>query len=885
MAAPRYICIHGHFYQPPRENPWLEAVEVQDSAAPDHDWNERITRQCYGPNARSRLVDGQGRIINLKNNYAAMSFNFGPTLLAWMEEHAPDVQAGIVAADRESRERRHGHGNALAQVYNHIIMPLAGKRDQQTQVTWGLADFRRRFGREAEGMWLAETAADTASLEALAAAGLRFTVLAPRQARRWRKIGETAWTETPGGIDPSRAYVRKLPSGKSIALFFYDGNISQQVAFERLLDSGEKFLARLMSGFDDRRTHAQLMHIATDGESYGHHHAFGDMALAYVLDRLAADPNIRLTNYGEFLELHPPEWEVEIHEDSSWSCAHGVERWRSDCGCRTRGDWHQRWRQPLRESFNWLKGELDALFAREGGKLFRDPWAAREGYIQVILDRSRDNIRAFFQQHLRNGVSDEAIRNGLWLLECQRHGLLMFTSCGWFFDEMSGLETTQCLRYAARAVQLARHFGAELEDALVGRLEAAPSNLPQYRNGRFVWQQCVQPTRIDLPRVLSHQAMSSIYLAEERREHVYAYELETLDQEVRERGQTHVAVGRLRVHSRLTWNEAETSFVVLHYGGLDFHTVLRAADSAEAYAAFKKRLLDTYRAGSLADVTALVAREFEGEVHRLDDLFAEEQRRIVGIVMQDRFEDYERVFRRLAMQDDDVLTRLVRLQVPVPKPLEAVASAYLALELRREIGHVAMGNDLDRFRSLCDRAKAWGYRPDQQQLAKTVAAGLEEALSPLRQEAPLVPAEAAPVSVTVSPAPAPAVLSPAPTAQPPVQPPAAVPATAATQLTVVAPVAPRAVAGVTDVSEPEGVTEVSPTAAEGELAQIVERVGRLLEAAELLELPLDLWRAQNLLLDGYVRQDPQSSRPAAREQFARLAEMLRIDPALLGWRP
>ena len=324
MHPPRYICIHGHFYQPPRENPWLDMVEVQDSAAPDHDWNERITRECYAPNTRSRLLDVQGRIINLSNNYAWISFNFGPTLLSWLERSAPEVLERIVEADRISRERRDGHGNALAQVYNHVIMPLASAHDRRTQVLWGIADFRHRFGRDPEGMWLAETAVDVASLEALAEEGLCFTILAPHQAKRWRKAGAQEWVEIPGGVDPSRAYTIRLPSGRSLALFFYDGFISRQVAFERLLDNGEVFLDRLLRGFDDRREHAQLMHIATDGESYGHHHAHGDMALAYVLHRLAQHPEIRLTNYGEFLELHPPQWEVEIHEKTAWSCATGL---------------------------------------------------------------------------------------------------------------------------------------------------------------------------------------------------------------------------------------------------------------------------------------------------------------------------------------------------------------------------------------------------------------------------------------------------------------------------------------------------------------------------------------------------------------------------------
>ncbi len=345
MDHPRYICIHGHFYQPPRENPWLDVVEVEDSAAPYHDWNERITRECYAPNTRARLLDGAGQIRQLLNNYAWISFNFGPTLLSWMAEHAPDVYCEIVDADRLSRARRGGHGNALAQNYNHLIMPLASKRDKQTQVAWGIADFRHRFEREPEGMWLAETAVDIESLEVLAEAGIHFTILAPRQARRWRPLGTRPWQDE-GGVDPSRAYVCRLPSGRSIALFFLDAIVSHRVAFERLLDDGERFLACLLQGFDPAREHAQLMHIATDGESYGHHHAHGDMALAYALERLAADPEIRLTNYGEFLELHPPEWEVEIHNNSSWSCVHGVERWRSDCGCRMRGEWDQRWRAP-----------------------------------------------------------------------------------------------------------------------------------------------------------------------------------------------------------------------------------------------------------------------------------------------------------------------------------------------------------------------------------------------------------------------------------------------------------------------------------------------------------------------------------------------------------
>jgi alpha-amylase/alpha-mannosidase (GH57 family) len=731
MDHPRYICVHGHFYQPPRENPWLDVVEVEDSAAPYHDWNERITRECYAPNTRARLLDGAGQIGQLLNNYAWISFNFGPTLLSWMAERAPDVYREIVEADRLSQARRGGHGNALAQNYNHLIMPLASKRDKQTQVAWGIADFRHRFLRMPEGMWLAETAVDIETLEALAEAGIRFTILAPRQARRWRRLGTKPWQDE-AGIDPSRAYFCRLPSGRSIALFFLDAIVSHRVAFERLLDDGERFLACLLQGFDPAREHAQLMHIATDGESYGHHHSHGDMALAYALERLAADPEIRLTNYGEFLELHPPEWEVEIHDNSSWSCVHGVERWRSDCGCRMRGEWDQRWRAPLRQALDHLKDKLDHLFGTRGREYFLDPWTARDGYIHVILNRDcEDAIPKFLAAYGHPDLEPAQFPDSLRLLELQLDGLLMFTSCGWFHDEMSGIETVQCLRYAARAINLAKFFNRDLEEGFLTALEPAPSNLARYRNGRGVWEQLVKPGVVDLERVLAHQAISSIYSADRgpARERIYSFAVETLSQEVRSRGgNSHVAAGRLRVRSRRTWNQAEGRFVVIHFGGLDFHAVVsqESEPDAVAFDAFITRLLATYRSGSLADVTNLVAQEFPGHVHRLDDLFRDEQRRIIGIVLRDRFADYERVFERLANQDAELLNRLGQLNYPIPKPMRETAAAYLDRHLETEITRLARGDlvALESLEEFAERGRAWGYRPE----SEVVDRGFSESL-------------------------------------------------------------------------------------------------------------------------------------------------------------
>ena len=460
----KFICVHGHFYQPPRENPWLEAVELQDSASPYHDWNERITAECYAPNAHSRCLGAGNRIERIVNNYSRISFNFGPTLLSWMREKAPDILAAIQEADKESQRRFSGHGSAIAQCYSHPIMPLANARDKQTQVAWGIRDFEARFHRSPEGMWLPECAADLESLEALAQFGIQFTILSPFQASRVRPLGEADWQDVNGGkVDPSRAYRVQLPSGRSIAVFFYDAPVAQAVAFEHLLTDGGRFAERLAGAANDNRTWDQLLHIATDGESYGHHVRFGDMALGYALKTIESNPDVRLTVYGEFLEAHPPTHEVELHQPSSWSCPHGVDRWRHDCGCNSGGHdgWNQSWREPLRNAMDWLRDKLAPRYESRAGLFFKDPWATRDEYINVILDRSPENIARFFNRHATRELTNEEQIAALRMLEAQRHAMLMYTSCGWFFDELSGLETVQVIQYAARAVQLARDLWNE----------------------------------------------------------------------------------------------------------------------------------------------------------------------------------------------------------------------------------------------------------------------------------------------------------------------------------------------------------------------------------------------------------------------------------------
>jgi alpha-amylase/alpha-mannosidase (GH57 family) len=494
----RYICIHGHFYQPPRENPWLERIEWQDSAYPYHDWNERITSECYLPNASSRLLDGEGYISRIVNNYARMSFNFGPTLLAWVESNAPDVYRAIIAADRQSQATYSGHGSALAQVYNHMILPLANHRDRYTQVSWGISDFEHRYGRRPEGMWLAETAVDLETLDVLAELGIKFTILAPHQAGRVRRLGASTWKNVGGGIDTTQAYLVNLPSGRRVSLFFYDKTIAGEVSFGDLLKNGDNFTDRLIGAFSDKSRHPQLVHIATDGETYGHHHRFGDMALAYALDHIEANHLARLTVYGEFLEKYPPAYEVEIVEKTSWSCGHGIDRWWSDCGDATGSgnhpDWNQKWRTPLRNAFDWLRDTLAPHYEVKARRFLKDPWASRDGYIDVVLDPSPDSIKRFFTKYASREINEDERVTVLKLLELQRHAMLMYTSDGWYFDELSRPEPVQVMQYAGRVVQLTRElFGIDLEEGLLKILEQAKSNIPEQGDGRRIYNSLVRP--------------------------------------------------------------------------------------------------------------------------------------------------------------------------------------------------------------------------------------------------------------------------------------------------------------------------------------------------------------------------------------------------------
>lgn len=502
------LCLHGHLYQPPREHPWLGVVEPEPSAAPFRDWNARIAAECYTPLGAARVLDAHGRLASVVNTYAWTSFDLGPTLGAWLAAGAPAALEALRAGDAAGRART-GHGNAWAQAYAHPILPLSARRDVRTQVLWGQRDFAHRFGRPPEGMWLPEMAVDLPSLEALAEAGIGLTMLSPHQARRVRRVGAEAWTEvTPASLDTRRLYRCALPSGRAVDIVFRDATLSHDVAFEGLLGDGARLAARLRAAAEAAGERG-VVTVAVDAETYGHHHRFGEMALAFALRVLVAEGRVELANPAAVRARQPPEDEVEVIAATSWSCPHGVERWRADCGCRVGAEagGSQAWRAPLRRAIDWLRDELAHVYETQGGEVLRDPWGARDRYIECVLapERTGEFVAAEAARPLSSAARVHARR----ALELARHALLMQASCGWFFDELAGIEPVLVLRHAARALELAERLGARLEDGFVAHLEPARSNLAGGEDGANLYRRgargaAATPARVAATGALLH---------------------------------------------------------------------------------------------------------------------------------------------------------------------------------------------------------------------------------------------------------------------------------------------------------------------------------------------------------------------------------------------
>ena len=680
-----FLTIHGHFYQPPRENPWLEAIELQDSATPNHDWNERVCAQCYTPNSVSRIVDSRNKILDIVNNYAHMSFNFGPTLLSWMEEYAPLTYERIIKADIDSISEHNGHGNAIAQVYNHMIMPLANERDKQTQIIWGIKDFEYRFGRKPEGMWLAETAADDATLKALADNGIKFTILSPYQALRVKKSTDKDWQDVSwGNIDPARSYkyIIKSDPSKSINLFFYDGAISRSVAFDELLTDGNKFIKRLKDGISNTRNYPQLVHIATDGESYGHHTKFGDMALSYVLEIKAKSEGFMLTNYSEYLANYPSDYIADIKEPSSWSCFHGVGRWKEDCGCSTGGQpgWNQKWRKPLRNALDFLRDKLAVLFENEGAKYFNDdPWNVRNKYIDVVLDRSYSTIKAFQKANFKPELSDTERVRGMELLEMQRHTMLMYTSCGWFFSEISGIETVQIIKYAARAMQLAQNFTDEdIETPFLNILDEAKSNIKEYGTGKDIYNRFIRPSVVTMKEIAALWAISSLYEEFEDEEDVYCYRVTRKNYHTVEKGNTNLVVGNIEIVSKITMQKANLVFALMQYADGDFHCAMKEFSSNEEYNELKNHLIKTFVLYPQTEIIRALDETFGKEYFTLKDIFIEERKKILQILIQDQLKKFGSAYEEMYNQGKSSIYHMQSLGLEIPKEFKISAGYTLS---------------------------------------------------------------------------------------------------------------------------------------------------------------------------------------------------------------
>ena len=664
---------------------------------PYHDWNQRILFECYRPNSCARIVAPSGKIVRILNNYEWINFNFGPTLIDWLHVRAPVVYQRIIQADGTSRQRW-GHGNAIAQVYNHMIMPLADKRDRNTQIYWGKINFLYHFGRAPQGMWLAETAINNDTVQDLIEHGIGYTILAPHQAQRIRCFGSKTWSSVSEvGLDVSQPYriFAKGPHGEKITdkwldVFFYHGDLAHEISFNSILTNSKLFCDAFGKRITASSSHIPLIHAATDGEVYGHHRKFGDLTLAHALDRGLADAGFELTNYAAYLNRFPPTSEVELNngadgEGTSWSCAHGVGRWKENCGCQTGGkpDWNQLWRTPLREALDNLRDRLRVIFEIEGGKYFINPWRARDKYIHVIMNRSREASNRFFEQEGVHGLSESHKLSALKLMEMQRHAMLMYTSCAWFFSDISGIETVQVLQYAHRAIELARDFSKEdIEIPFISTLEKAKSNIRRENNGKSIFLRHVKPSIITFEKVVHHAAVSSLLMRNPDNSGMFRhYTIQTLNHEQRIVAGRILAMGRVRIRSHIIPKEKTFIFALLVYRDRRLRTSVRIDNDETSYLRLVKKLFAGLKRMPLK-IDDVINHHFVGPHFSFEDFCLDYKRMILEYFIKNGMDDYaasgEGVFHDVC----HAVGLLEKEGLAPPEGLEKIA--YLTLNRRFE---------------------------------------------------------------------------------------------------------------------------------------------------------------------------------------------------------
>ncbi|MBD3178134.1 MAG: DUF3536 domain-containing protein [Candidatus Latescibacteria bacterium] len=690
------VIIHGHFYQPPRENPWTGRIEAQESAQPFHDWNDRITTECYLPNSCSRLLDGGGGILGLVNNYRGISFNFGPTILRWLEKHYPGLVEVIVRADAESKEQNSGHGNAIAQVYNHIIMPLASERDQRTQIEWGLADFRRVFGRDSEGIWLAETAVNDLTVDILVDYGVRFIILSPHQAGSVRPLdGDGEWKDvSDGSIQTGRCYLcRGTGSDRGINIFFYDSPLATDIAFNGLLRDGDRLAEALQAGLE--RGGGDLVTVATDGEVFGHHEPFGDMALAYLIANSRSKFGFRMTNFGSYLDTCQPELEVRLKggengEGTAWSCSHGVGRWKRDCGCNVNApaDWDQKWREPLRKGMNRLRDMLASIFEKEAGGQLSDPWKARDEYINLLNEDSDSSSNEFLQKYASGELDRDSAPRLLQLLESQRYSMYMFTSCGWFFNDISGLEARQILKYAARAISLAGERHREtLEEELFRILSKARSNIDTLGTGADIYHNTVKYTRVT-PLFLAGQYIHSLLLpSPEISPESFGYRFSETDRQTTERNGHTITTGIVEVESPLFEKTHSFQYLFIRRDELRNICMLKPDGEAGGIEQSSLELDQLHEDADREDMLHFAVDHFGGSLFSIRDLFPDDRNRVLRELTVSKLDSLESLLEKVYLENRDFLRVLDQSSLPKPEVIESVASAYLERKLEDALQH------------------------------------------------------------------------------------------------------------------------------------------------------------------------------------------------------
>ena len=572
-----------------------------------------------------------------------------------------------------------------------------------------MKDFESRFRRKSEGMWLPETAVDLETLDILAGFGIKFTILGPRQVKRVRKIGDREWKDVNGeNFDIKMPYLCKLPSGRAIAIFFYDGGISHDVAFNNLLENGENFARRLMNAFNPQVNKPQLVHIATDGETYGHHHRFGDMALAYCFYYLESNKFAKRTIYGEYLEKNPPVYEVEIFENSSWSCVHCVERWRKDCGCNSGAHpgWHQDWRGPLKDAMDWLRDTVGSIYEEEISEYVKDPWKTRDDFIEVILDRSSENIERFLSEHNSKKLSRQEKIEVLKLLEIQRHAMLMYTSCGWFFDDISGIEAVQVIQYAARVIQLAQEVsGVSLEETYAGLLERAPSNIPKFKNGKGVYEKLIKTSVLDLLRVGGHYAISSIFEDYPETVKLYSYTCTSRSYDCMESGKRKLAVGRTTIRSDITCEENTITFAVLHFGDHNLIAKAHHYEDEDKFSDMCRRIKGAFAKSDVSEVIRLMDEYFGRYSYTLWHLFKDEQRKILDQIFSQTLKDTEDSFRRIYEEHYPIMQVANKMGLPLPKSLVSVVGLVFSADIQALLEREEF--DLDELRKIAEEVREW----------------------------------------------------------------------------------------------------------------------------------------------------------------------------------